>query len=292
MRTYGHYLGQRYARFTNILWMLGGDYNPPDRSLVRELALGIKDVDASPLRSVHCETGTSALEYWPTESWLQVNNIYTYDDVPAAAAIQYGNSIPFFLVESRYENEAMPEGNEQRVRVQAYQALLSGAMGQAFGNNPIWHFDGPGIYGPGTPPDWQGWLDSAGAQSMVHVRSLFTGRAWWTLVPDFSNAFLTNGYANPDPFGVAVAAKAQDGSFALVYMPSARAVTVNLAQMSGPHVVARWYDPANGQFSSTAVPGSPFAKSAGSQTLSPAPSNNSSTTGSFSDWVLVLESTL
>jgi hypothetical protein len=289
MRTYGRYVGQRHARFTNILWVLGGDFNPPSKALVRELALGIKEFDPSSLHSAHCAPETSALGYWAGESWLQVNNIYTYVDVPAKARTEYGNSMPFFLFESHYEND--PQGTEQRVRVQAYQALLSGAMGHAFGNNPIWHFDGPGIY-PSTPPNWEEWLDSAGARSMVHLRSLFTTRAWWTLVPDFSNAFLTNGHASSNPFARAVAAKAQDGSFAFVYMPSARAVTVDLAQMAGPRVLARWYDPASGQFSSVPIPGSPFPRTAGSQTLPLPPGNNSSPTGNFSDWVLVLESTL
>jgi hypothetical protein len=46
MRNYGRYLGQRYADYSNILWMHGGDYNPEagDKPLVREIALGIKEL--------------------------------------------------------------------------------------------------------------------------------------------------------------------------------------------------------------------------------------------------------
>ena len=50
--------------------------------------------------------------------------------------------MPFFLIESAYENEH--GAGELRVRIQAYQALLSGASGHIYGNNPVWHFDGPG----------------------------------------------------------------------------------------------------------------------------------------------------
>jgi hypothetical protein len=32
------------------------------------------------------------------------------------------------------------------LRGSAYRALLSGAAGHVFGNNPIWHFDSPGLY--------------------------------------------------------------------------------------------------------------------------------------------------
>lgn len=290
MRAYGRYLGQRYASYANILWVHGGDFNPPlgDKALVREIALGIKEFDSNSLHSAHCEPETSALGYWSGESWLQVNNIYTYVDVPSKAQTEHANTMPFFLFESRYENEL--DGTEQHVRVQAYQALLSGAMGQAFGNNPIWHFTGPGVFPNGTPATWQGWLNSPGAQSMVNVRNLFAARDWSTLVPDFSNMLLTNGVGSGQ-YDLAVAAKASVGSFALVYMPSARAVTVDLAQMAGPKVNARWYDPASGLISAVAIPGSPFPASSGAQVLTPPPGNNASTSGSFTDWVLVLEST-
>ena len=292
LRNYGRYLGQRYNSFSNILWVNGGDFNPPDKTLTRAIALGIKEFDTHSLHTAHCTTETSALGYWSGETWLQVNNIYTYVDVSSKAQTEYSNTMPFFLIESRYENENMPEGTEQHVRVQAYQALLLGAMGQAFGNNPIWHFNGPGIFPTGTPTTWQGWLNSPGANSMVNVRSLFAARTWWTLVPDFSHTLLTNGYAGSGtPYDLAVAAKASDGSFALVYMPSARTVTVDLGQLAGLKVSARWYDPASGVFSAIPIAGSPFLTSSGSHALIPPAGNNASSSGSFTDWVLVLEST-
>ena len=294
MRAYGRYLGRRYGSNSNILWVHGGDFNPPvgDKQLVSEIALGIKEFDSKALHSAHCAGETSALEYWSGESWLQINNIYTVVDVRSKAQTAYANPLPFFLFESRYENENMPEGNEQHVRVQAYQALLSGATGQAFGNSPVWHFSGPGLFPTGMPTTWQGWLNSPGAQSMVNVRSLFAARPWWTLQPDSSDALLTAGQAGfGGAYDQAVAAKASDRSFALLYMPSARAVTVNLGQLAGPKVRARWYDPASGAVSAVAIPGSPFPTSSGSQVLIPPPGNNASTSGSFTDWVLVLEST-
>ena len=54
----------------------------------------------------------------------------------------------------------------------------------------------------------------------------------------------------------AVAARSADRSFALIYLPSSRVITVDLRQLAGPCVAARWYDPANGQFLTAA--GSPF----------------------------------
>jgi chitodextrinase len=294
LSAYGNYLGQRYKNFSNVLWVHGGDYNPPDKTLTRAIALGIMNVPGTQaLHTAHCKAGSSALAYWRGEPWLQVNSLYTYNSLPANSqdAYQDASLMPFFLIESLYENEQMPDGNEQHVRVQAYQALLSGAMGQAFGNNPIWHFNGPGVFPNGTPATWQGWLPSPGAQSMVNVRSLFSQREWWKLVPDFSNTLLTNGFAGSGTqYDLAVGAKASDGSFAVVYLPKTRTVTVNLNKLTGPRVNARWYDPASGNFSAVAITGSPFLASSGSQVLTAPAGTNASTSGSYSDWVLVLES--
>ncbi len=38
LRQFGRYLGQRYKDFDNIIWLHGGDYNPPDRDLVNAIA--------------------------------------------------------------------------------------------------------------------------------------------------------------------------------------------------------------------------------------------------------------
>ncbi|MGH6610351.1 MAG: DUF4038 domain-containing protein, partial [Burkholderiaceae bacterium] len=278
MRAFGRYLGNRYKNFSHILWLHGGDYNPPNTALFREMALGIREIDTHSLMSAHCDSETAAADYWGGETWLQINNVYTYNPVYSAALAQYARAdqMPFFLLESAYENES---ANEQRVRTQAYHALLSGAAGQVFGNNPIWHFSGPGLFA--TSITWQQALNSGGSQSMTHVRSLFAVRSWWTLEPDTASTTLTAGLSSGQDR--AVAARASDRSFAIAYLPSMRTVTVDLGQLAGPKVNARWYDPANGSYAT--ITGSPYLASS-SQTFLPV-SNNSA---NFGDWVLVLES--
>jgi hypothetical protein len=44
--------------------------------------------------------------------------------------------MPYILIEGVYENEQ--EATGRRLRMQAYQAVLLGAAGHVFGNNPIW----------------------------------------------------------------------------------------------------------------------------------------------------------
>jgi hypothetical protein len=283
---YGRYLGQRLGGNPNIIWMHGGDFNPVgDKQLVRDIALGIKEFDTQSLHTAHCAPETSALDFWAGESWLQLNNVYTYNDIPGKAQAAYASAMPFFLLESRYENEGNPVVQTSRLRVQAYQALLSGAMGQAFGNHPIWHFDGPGVslYADPVPANWEAWLDSPGALSMAHARALFVQRDWQLLVPDFAHTLLTGDLGGVE-FDRAVAARASDGSFALAYAPNTRTLTIDMTGLAGPAVSARWFDPSAGTF--TPVAGSPFPNTDDSRNF-PTPGNNAA---GASDWVLVLES--
>ncbi len=280
---YGEYLGNRYRSFPNILWVNGGDQAPAsagDRALVDAIANGILSIDGGKLQTFHTGRFSSALQY-TSAPWLTVNNIYTdASSVVAQALGEYARStMPFFLIEAQYEEGT--SGGSQTMRVQAYQAVLSGAMGHVYGNSPVWYFNAPTWSNP-SGVTWQQALDSQGARSMKHVAALFAPRSWWTLTPDTNNTLLTGGIGSgPDR---AVAARAADGSFAIAYMPSVRTITVNLSQLTGPRVNARWYDPASGTYA--AVTGSPFPAS-GSQTFRPAGNN----AFGFGDWALVLEST-
>jgi hypothetical protein len=275
LRTYGRYVGTRYRGFNNIIWINGGDFNPPEsgKDLVRAVANGIRDVIPDSLHTFHGGRGTAALQYWGTsEPWLNVNDIYTDENTVVSAAFQEHarSQMPFFLIEARYENEGA--GTPAVVRAQAYQALLSGASGQVMGNRPIWGF----------MPGWQMALNGSGSRSMTHLRNLFEARSWWMLQPDTDASLLTAGISSGADR--AAAALAADRSFAIGYVPTVRTVTVNMGRLAGPRLRANWCDPANGVCS--VVAGSPFLAS-GSQSFRPAGNNSSN----FGDWVLVLEST-
>lgn len=278
LRDYGRFVGRRYASLDNILWVQGGDYNVPDKDLVRAIADGIRETDPGALHTAHNSPETAALDYWHGEPWLAVNNVYTYGSVSTAALNQYvhGGDLPFFLMESAYENEH--EADEQQVRMQAYQAILSGASGQIFGNNPMWYFDGPGIYP--APMGWKQSLDSPGARSMTLLGNLVSSLKWWLLEPDVDGKLLVGGKGS-DKARV-VSAAARDGSFALVYLPTSKEITLDLGRLSGEKIKARWRDPTSGNL--LPIEGSPFAP--GRQTFRPVRLNQ----GGFTDWVLELTS--
>jgi hypothetical protein len=270
LTSYGTFLGNRYKKVPNLIWVAGGDYSPPDRTLTRAIHNAIRAADPNHLHTAHCAPEASATSIWGAEAWLDVNTVYTYNPVyqPLQSSWQQSGWKPTFLIESSYEGEhgIAPSG----VRWQAYAAVLSGAgVGQMFGNLPIWNF------GNG----WKTALASTGAKDMGRLANFFAPRVWHLLAPDISQGFLTAGASSGATF--AAAGLSSDGRLGIVYTPAVRDLTVALSRMAGP-VTARWFDPTNGSY--TTVSGSPFANS-GSRIFRPTGNNS---TGD-ADWVLLLE---
>ncbi len=280
MRAYGRYLAQRFELRSNIMWVHGGDFNPPNRGIVRAIAQGIRDGDRRALHTVHTTVDSTALSYWPDEEWLSVNTVYTRSSISSVCAGEYRRSqaIPVFFIEGAYENEptSAPPPAEDDLRRQAYQAVLSGAFGHVFGNNPIWHFGGPGLYD--APTDWRGQLSSRGAQSMTLVRAILSRAEWPLLVPDLDGEFLIDGAGGGDER--AVAAIASDRRTGIVYLPTSRRIGVNVGSIGGG-VTLTWIDPSSGA-PIAAAPG-PF--SGGPHFIAP-PGRNAA---NYRDWVLLAE---
>jgi hypothetical protein len=286
-RNYGRFLGARYKGFDNLVWMSGNDFqswrNADDDAVVMAVAKGILDEDQRHLQ-------TAELDYLKSSSsddarWgsiLSLNACYTYFPTYAETLKDYDRTphLPVFLVEADYEfeNGADPE----RLRRQEYWAMLSGATGQLYGNGYIWPIKS----------DWKDHLDTTGAMQMEHFKALFGSLAWHNLIPDQTHQIVTAGYgtfeSGGDPHSsisrndYATAASAPDGSLALVYLPTPREITVDLARLKGK-IAARWFDPTDGTYAS--VSGSPFQND-GTRTFSPPGKNNAGE----GDWVLVLES--
>ena len=181
---YGRFVGNHFKDLPNIVWMLGGDYAfPPSlRWLGDQFAAGLREGGAGQVITAHGGQ-TSAVETFGDRSWLGMDTVYTYADDQRPlhlAALQREPARPFVLIESTYEGEH--DARPERVRRQAWTAMLSGATGQFFGNNPMWHFDGPTLF-PFTG-DWRTALDSVGSRDMARLGHFFRGLPWPDLQPD------------------------------------------------------------------------------------------------------------
>lgn len=277
LRTYSRYVGKRFARYPNIIWVQGGDYDPPDKSLVEALAVGIQEGSPGAIQTVHGNRDTATNAYWNGAGWLTLDTVYTYEDTAVAVLARYrsGPRRPFFLIESRYENEHGVGASE--VRKIAYGALLSGASGQVYGNNPVWHFGGPGLFD--APSGWRQALSSEGAQSIGHLAHFFERLDWWRLRPD-GQTFVFG--AKGSSSATAISALADDGSFAVAYLYDAISVDIDASRLVIADPVVEWYDPSTGTLRSSGT----LDNSADAHELRPPSSHNAS--GS-SDWLLLVK---
>jgi hypothetical protein len=221
-----------------------GDFNPPEKWVVNTIAYAIRQHDPSALHTAHCGPETIASTYWTNEDWLDFDTLYTYLPVHIQARETYKSfkKTPTILFESAYEFEH--SADEHRIRMQAYQALLTGASGHFFGNNPIWHFDGPGTFQ--SDINWREALNSRGTQSMTHLVNIFRRLEWWKLIPDLDGTLITDDRGADETY--TVGAISNDGKFSMIYIPDERNLKLDLTGMKGPNIEQRWYDPSLGAF--------------------------------------------
>ena len=291
-RAYGQYLGNLFKSQPNVIWSGGDDYS--DYSGYDAYVLGIQEGIASvapnQLQTVELYAPTSGQtnipnlttddSAWPTEfPNTLINGSYTYWS-------QYWNNLrgynyspvfPVFGAEYQYEGSNNgsfnPAPNAMSLRAGEWWTMTSGGAGQLYGNGLGWNF-GAG-YSLTTP----------GAIQFGYQGTVLKGLAWWKLVPDQGNTFLTAGqgtaqgeFGNPSSDPYATAAVASDGTVGMVYAPQATTLTINMAKMIGT-VTARWCDPTTGAFTAIGT----YANTGTHQFASPAAHSDGSR-----DWVLVL----
>ena len=137
LRKFGRYVGQRFKDFNNIVWVHVGDYNPPNKKLSQAVAEGIRETLPNSLHVAHNGPEMHGLGYWSaSEIPIAIDTLYTYAPVAEEAVPLAANqAMPYFLIESRYENER--DGTPLRTRVQAWQAVFSLAFPVAMGYDAV-----------------------------------------------------------------------------------------------------------------------------------------------------------
>lgn len=295
-RSFGEFLGQRY-KGQPLIWILGGDRNietEDEHALMAAMAQGLRaGDDGEHLITFHPRGPGRSSDYFHHEDWLDFNMCQT-----SHAAHDFDNGLfidhdyalepakPTLDGEPRYET--IPVGfylkevarndrfDDTDVREAAYWALLAGACGHTYGNANIWQMWQPGresVLGASIP--WDEAMDHPGAFQMGLVRRLLESRPFHTLEP--AQWMVLDG-AQQGPAKIR-AARASDGSFALIYSPRGEPFSIDVsAAIPCGQVTATWFDPRYGISSTT------YSSSlAAILTFTPP------TSGRGQDWVLVLD---
>jgi len=298
-RAYGAWLGRRYRGATNLIWVLGGDRRPDEcgpgdvevwRSLAEGLLEGLGPEASRALLTYHPRGGTHSSTLLHREPWLSFDlfqsshcrNSPNYEMVALDRALAPPK--PTLDGEPVYEHipscllRGAPRIDAHDVRKAAWWSVLAGAAGHAYGASEVFSFWRPGEddHGGWFATPWSEALGYPGATAMGHLRRLLESRSWPTLVPDPD--LVAAPRPNPAGDDHVSAARAADGAWALVYVPTGHPIAVDLTRLSAERIRARWYDPRDGtsrESTESAADGAP--------TFTP-PSS-----GPDADWVLVLD---
>lgn len=267
-RAYGEFVGRRYREAANVIWIMGGDrpevadgvdYAP----VWRALAAGVKaGVGGHTLMTYHPKGGEGSSQTFHNDDWLDLNmwqSGHMQPDLPNWEMItqdyQRTPVKPVLDGEPNYEDHPIGPYHRQwqpehgyfdayDVRKQAYRAVFAGACGHTYGHHSIWQ-----MYDQGREPKtfplctWKEALDRPGAAQMIHLRRLLESRPYLNRVPDQS-LLLTDPGAGGQHIR---ATRADDGSYALVYVPDARRdFQLDARRLSGAMLRCWWYDPRTG----------------------------------------------
>lgn len=292
---YGMFLGNRYKKKVNIIWILGGDRNPrntQDVEIWRALAKGIKHglgKSGKPLMTFHPQPnmeGGSA-KWFQQDPWLSLNMLQTghckdgnnYDQIAYCYALKPIK--PVIDGEPLYEDHPLcfdwkknGYSTANDVRKLAYWQLFSGACGHTYGSHSIWQFYASGNSAVNRPLQfWKKALDLPGAQQMGYVKKLIMSQSVTDRIPDQSLV----GFNNPKDSAYCSATRAQDGHYAFIYTPTGRSLKINTANLKGKKVFTKWFNPRDGKFSRS-------VQMVKQHQISMSPPSG----GSGIDWVLVI----
>jgi hypothetical protein len=294
-KAYGRWIGFRYKKQKNIVWVLGGDRNPrndKDIALWRSMAEGIEEgtggqdkalITFHPQPNDLTQGGSS--QWFHNEAWLDFNMFQTghcrennvWERI--RFVLNRKNTKPVVDGETIYEDHPvcfnandLGTSSAYDVRKNAYFDVFAGAFGHTYGCHDVWQMYSP-VRTPVNGPHyfWYTALDLPGATQMKYLRRLIESRPILDRVPD-TDLILESLNANDYILGT----KGKD--YAFVYSSQGKKFTMKTGLISGKEIRAHWYNPRNGELIEMGT----FVKRAQQEFAPP-------TSGYGQDWVLILD---
>ncbi len=303
---YGKLLATRYAKYWNVLWILGGDrpavykskdIEYDDRAVWRAMAKGIEGVLGKETFITYHPWGNvaSSSQYVHNEEWLDMNAFQSGHGSREVAAWEWvvrdlalKPTKPTLDMEPCYEDHPVNpwDGKWTRasrgyfsdydVRARIYRGVFAGGCGVTYGHHQIWQFVNTELYEPVNVGDtiipWKNAAKAEGAKQMVHLKNLMLSRPYTTRIPDQTIIKSKNGTTYLD---LIYATRDENNSYAMIYLPQNKPVSIDLGKISGSSKNIWWFNPRTGK----SVVGK--AVKSGMKTFTP-PNDEV-------DWVLVID---
>jgi len=262
---YGLWIGTRFAKYSNIIWILGGD-RPPVRDssdwrpVWRSMARGILEgTQNKAIITYHPWGGDmSTSQYIHNEDWLDINMIQSGHgsghDVPIWNLINRDRNIkppkPVLDAEPNYEDHPVnpwpawnPENGYYRdydVRKQIYRSVFAGACGVTYGHHSIWQFwSAKEEKINHADRYWTEALDRPGAYQAGYLRKLIESRPQLTRIPD--QKIIEKGQGEKGEY--ICATRDSIGSYIMIYIPFGKTITVNTESVKSKDLFIWWFNP-------------------------------------------------
>jgi hypothetical protein len=281
------YMVARYGA-NHVIWFLGGDGNYDGEHVPRwqHIGRGVFDQPGHAPVTLHGRGMQWPYDPYMNESWFTFVGYqsghgdddrtleWIHSGPPAERWQTIEPVMPIVNLEPPYEDHVAYQSQQPHtdytVRRAVWWSMLNTPIaGVTYGGHGIWSWEvEPRVplnhERAGIARPWYEAMAMPGSRQMGHVAQLFDALPWWTLRPDQN--LLTAQPGGDEASRFVAAARAPDGSFAVVYLPVGGSVTLR-QDMLQPELRAEWYDPRTGTFQ---------------------PADPSFTAPDGQDWVLVL----
>ncbi|GEO07517.1 glycoside hydrolase family 140 protein [Segetibacter aerophilus] len=297
--TYGKWLGTRYKKEPNIIWILGGDRPAVNsendwRPVWRAMARGIKEAtNKQCFITYHPAGGENSTSQWiHKEDWLDMNMFQSGHggghDVAAWDLTKrdwtYAPAKPTLDGEPNYEDHPVnpwpkwnPDNGYYRdydVRKQTYRSVFAGACGVTYGHHAMWQFMSAREATINYPDrGWISALDRPGAYQVGFLRRLIESRPMLARIPD--NSIVVKGQGDKGEHIEAF--RAEDNSHAMIYLPIGKTITIKTTALP-KRMTAWWFNPKDAT-----------SQQATTGEIKELMEFTSPTLGKENDWVLVID---
>ena len=273
-KKYGKFLAERYKKYPNIIWLIGGDERGDVKPEVwQALATSIRSIDSDHLMTFHPRGRTISTTWFNNEPWLDFNMFQSghrrYNqrkgdgDYPIEENTEEDNwrfverslaATPLKPVldgEPSYEDipHGLHDADERRwlaedVRRYAYWSVFAGSFGHTYGHNSTMQMLRPGYMASfGAKKPWWEALHDPGCQQMKYLKKLILAFPYFDRIPDQSVIVNLNG----SQYERVVATRGKD--YILAYNYTNRMTEIDMTKISGTKKKAWWYSPVNGSAS-------------------------------------------
>lgn len=257
-RVYGEWIGRRYRKFWNVIWILGGDRpleNEEHRSVIDAMAQGIRSQDMDHLMTFHPCGATSSVDFVKGKDYIDFHMLQSGHGLEGLESYKLlertrrAEKKPFLDGEPRYEDHPScfrPQWrcywNQEDVRQNLYWDMMEGACGHTYGNHGAWGFNKKvSDYYPVT---WEEAMKRPGAEQIGFGKKLRLSRDYFSFRPapelierekDQEERILEHQCAG------------RGKDYAYFYTPYGLPIKADLGAMGKCPLKLSWFDPRSGQ---------------------------------------------